>query len=150
MLIGEYMQMRNITPQVTTGNPTAYKDKAQENAKADGNNPFARELTRQISERIGRKEVSTEELESVSDVRFSKHAVDRINERGIDMYSNSRIDRLNKAVELAGEKNADDAVVFIDQTAFLVSVKNNRVITAVTADDIQGNIFTNIDSAVIM
>ncbi|MDE6746095.1 MAG: hypothetical protein K2J72_05590, partial [Oscillospiraceae bacterium] len=68
----------------------------------------------------------------------------------IDLSESGRLDRLNKAVELAGEKGSDDALVIIDSTAFLVSVRNNKVITTLTADDMQGNIFTNIDSTVIM
>jgi flagellar operon protein len=59
------------------------------------------------------------------------------------------LERLDKAVEAAQQKGANDALVLIDSTAFLVSVKNNKVITTVSADDLQGNVFTNIDSAVI-
>ena len=38
----------------------------------------------------------------------------------------------------------------IGSNAFIVSIKNNKVITTLSADDMQGNIFTNIDSTVIM
>ncbi|MBQ8410874.1 MAG: hypothetical protein IJX15_03975, partial [Ruminiclostridium sp.] len=82
--------------------------------------------------------------------QFSKHAMERINERNIDLSEDNKLDRLNKAVELAGERGSADALVMIDTTAFLVSVKNNKVITTLSADDMQGNIFTNIDSTVIM
>ena len=60
------------------------------------------------------------------------------------------LERLNKAVELAGEKGSNDALVMIGSNAFIVSIKNNKVITTLSADDMQGNIFTNIDSTVIM
>ena len=81
---------------------------------------------------------------------FSKHALERISERNIDLDSDNTLERLNKAVELADEKGCSDALVMIDSTAFIVSVKNNKVITTLSADDMQGSIFTNIDSTVIM
>lgn len=81
---------------------------------------------------------------------FSKHALDRISERQIDLNSDNTLERLNRAVELAGQKGSNDALVMIDSNAFIVSIKNNKVITTLSADDMQGNIFTNIDSTVIM
>ena len=151
MLISEYLQMRNIASAVTTVSSPEYTDKSRReaNVKTEGT-PFAEELKKQLSASSAPAEVSCEELEKNSSVRFSKHAVERINQRGIDMYAGGRLDRLNRAVELAEEKNSDEALVFIDSAAFLVSVRNNKVITAVTAEDIQGNIFTNIDSTVVM
>ncbi len=151
MLISEYLQMRNIASAVTTGTETGYIDKNRTDPrKKPENSPFAAELNRQLSAANAPAPVSCEELESQSAVKFSKHAVERINQRGIDMYADDRLDRLNRAVELAEEKNSDEALVFIDSAAFLVSVTNNKVITAVTAEDIRGNIFTNIDSTVVM
>ena len=81
---------------------------------------------------------------------FSKHALERISERRIDIENGDTLERLNKAVELAGEKGSNDALVMIGSNAFIVSIKNNKVITTLSADDMQGNIFTNIDSTVIM
>ena len=46
-------------------------------------------------------------------------------------------------------KGARDALVLIDGTAFVVSVRNRTVITAVGADQMRDRVFTNIDSAVI-
>lgn len=138
MLISEYLQLRNVS--VTTGKtqgiPVPKQTSGQNGAQ---NSDFALELKNQL-----------EALNQNSGVQFSKHAMERINERNIDLSEDNKLDRLNKAVELAGEKGSDDALVMIDTTAFLVSVKNNKVITTLTADDMQGNIFTNIDSTVIM
>ena len=83
-------------------------------------------------------------------VEFSKHALERINQRSIDMTSGNKLERLNKAVELAQEKGANETLVLIDQTAFVVNVKNNKVITTMSEQDMVGNVFTNIDSTVII
>ena len=139
MLISEYLQLRNVS--VTTGKTQGIPQTVQNGSQAVSpeNSDFAKELKSQL-----------EALNQSSGVQFSKHAMERINERNIDLSEDNKLDRLNRAVELAGEKGSDDALVMIDTTAFLVSVKNNRVITTLTADDMQGNIFTNIDSTVIM
>ncbi len=139
MLISEYLQLRNL--QVTTGKAQGLPQTQQNGGQAAGpqESGFAKELKSQL-----------EALNQSSGVQFSKHAMERINERNIDLSEDNRLDRLNRAVELAGEKGSDDTLVMIDTTAFLVSVKNNKVITTLTADDMQGNIFTNIDSTVIM
>ena len=40
-------------------------------------------------------------------------------------------------------------MVFVDNTAYVVSVTNNTVITAVPSEHMRQHVFTNIDSAVI-
>lgn len=138
MLISEYLQLRNVS--VTTGKTGAAQNVPNgSTAVSPQNSDFAKELENQL------RQVNGE-----SGVQFSKHAMDRISERNIDLSADNTLDRLNKAVTLAGEKGSDDALVMIDSTAFVVSVKNNKVITTLTADDMQGSIFTNIDSTVIM
>ena len=42
-----------------------------------------------------------------------------------------------------------DTEIFVDGTAFVVSVRNNTVITAVGSEHMREHVFTNIDSAVI-
>lgn len=57
--------------------------------------------------------------------------------------------RLRHGVDLAAGKGARDAVVLVDDTAFVVSVRNRTVITAVDSAHMRDQVFTNIDSAVI-
>lgn len=79
-------------------------------------------------------------------VRFSKHALDRLESRQVDLGL-AELDRLNDAVKRAGDKGAEESVVFLDELAFVVSVKNKMVITALQSG--KDNVFTKIDSAVI-
>jgi flagellar operon protein len=81
-------------------------------------------------------------------VRFSAHALQRVERRGIDM-SPTTLGRLNDGVDRAAGKGARASVVFVDNTAFVVSVPNRTVITAVDRDHMKQQVFTNIDSAVI-
>jgi flagellar operon protein len=81
-------------------------------------------------------------------VKFSSHALQRVERRGIDV-SPDTLGRLNDGVERAAGKGARASVVFVDATAFVVSVPNRTVITAVDRDHMKQQVFTNIDSAVI-
>jgi flagellar operon protein len=80
--------------------------------------------------------------------RFSRHAVDRLQQRGIEV-TQPTLDRLAGGVARAAGKGSRDSVVFVDGTAYVVSVKNNTVITAVGSEHMREHVFTNIDSAVI-
>ena len=82
-------------------------------------------------------------------VQFSRHATQRVQERGIEM-TESLLDDLNQAVEKAREKGAKDVVVIGQNGAFIVNVPHNVVVTTMTEAEMKENIFTNIDSAVLI
>jgi flagellar operon protein len=81
-------------------------------------------------------------------VQFSKHALDRVQRRGI-ADDPASVHRLEKGVEAAARKGAKSAVVMVDDTAYVVAVPNRTVVTAVDAAHMRDHVFTNIDSAVI-
>ena len=134
MLISEYLASRSSIS-VSTGVTRPSYNTGETVHETDGSASFAEELRN----RIGGREVE-----------FSNHAIRRLESRQIDIEENDRIERLNRGVELAAEKGSEESLILVDSTAFIVSVKNNTVITTVSADDLKGNVFTNIDSAVIV
>lgn len=81
-------------------------------------------------------------------VTFSKHAVQRLERRNLPVDP-TVMQRLQDGVDRAAGKGARDAVVLVDDTAFVVSVSNRTVVTAVGRDQMKDHVFTNIDSAVI-
>ena len=81
-------------------------------------------------------------------LQFSQHALQRIERRGIDL-SDGTLQRLEAGAARAAGKGSRDSVVFVDGTAFVVSVLNGTVITAVDREHMREHVFTNIDSAVI-
>ena len=89
------------------------------------------------------------ELGKNDGVKFSKHALERIQSRGVDM-SQQTLDSLNRAVTKARAKGCKDIAVIGEANAFIVSVQNNTVITTMNALEMRENIFTNIDSAVLL
>ena len=83
-----------------------------------------------------------------SSVKFSKHAAARMESRGI-AFNASQMQRLEAAVSQVGNKGGRDSLVMLDDTALVVSVKNDTVVTVVDREQLKNNVFTNIDSAVI-
>jgi len=58
--------------------------------------------------------------------------------------------RLQNGVSQAAQKGARESLVMMDNLAFIVSVTNRTVVTAVDKAASSGNVFTQIDSAVIV
>jgi flagellar operon protein len=83
-----------------------------------------------------------------SGMQFSGHALQRIERRNIDVGPQTLV-RLQEGVSRAETKGARESVVLVDGTAFVVSVRNKTVITAVDPAHMRDHVFTNIDSAVI-
>ncbi len=92
--------------------------------------------------------VFEEKKNETAELKFSKHAANRLSERNIEL-SDKMIDRLSAGMQAAGQKGINESLVMVDQFAFIVNVKNQTVITALDKDDSNGNVFTNIDGAVI-
>ncbi len=82
-------------------------------------------------------------------VKFSNHAMQRIAQRQIP-FSQADLGRLNKAVNIAAEKGARESLVLMDNRGLVVSIPNRTVITAVDHTQLKDNVFTNIDSTVVV
>jgi flagellar operon protein len=88
--------------------------------------------------------------QELSGVKFSQHALQRLNSRKIELDS-SQLSQLSQAVEKAAQKGAKESLILMNNSlAFVVSVKNRTVITAMDGESLKDNVFTNIDSAVIV
>ncbi|MBT0663964.1 flagellar protein [Geobacter pelophilus] len=82
-------------------------------------------------------------------VRFSQHAQDRLKARGIS-FSENDLQKLEGAVDSVAKKGGRESLVMLGDAALVVSVKNRTVVTAVDRQSMKGNVFTNIDSAVVL
>ena len=82
-------------------------------------------------------------------VRFSQHAQERLKARGITLSDND-LQKLEGAVNSVAMKGGRDSLVMLGDAALVVSVKNRTVVTAVDRESMKGNVFTNIDSAVVL
>lgn len=86
--------------------------------------------------------------EELRGLTFSRHAQERLDARKIQLNETDMTD-LQRAVTRAEEKGAKDSLVLLRDMAFIVSVKNRTVVTAMDSQHLKENVFTNIDSAVV-
>ena len=88
-------------------------------------------------------------LDQAQSVKFSQHAQDRLKERNIS-FSSDQLQQLEGAVNSVAQKGGKDSLVMMGDAALVVSVKNRTVVTAMDRTQMKGNVFTNIDSAVVI
>ena len=87
-------------------------------------------------------------------ITFSGHAQTRLASRQINL-SEADMGKLSGALDKAASKGARSSLVLMDsavsgRVGLVVSVPNRTVITAVDTQGLKENIFTNIDSAMIV
>ncbi|MGE6227215.1 TIGR02530 family flagellar biosynthesis protein [Paenibacillus chitinolyticus] len=82
-------------------------------------------------------------------VKFSHHAETRLKQRGIQI-DNEQLAKLETAIDKAAAKGAKDTLMVLGGTALIVNVPNRTVITALDGAKLQDQVFTQIDSAVII
>ena len=87
--------------------------------------------------------------ETAQTINFSKHALARAEERGIELTP-GLMDKLAGSVEKAQEKGANTILAFDSSQAFIINIPYGRVITTMSGDEMKENIFTNIDGAVLL
>jgi len=90
-----------------------------------------------------------EEKRAQQPINFSKHAMARAEERGIQLTPDL-MDQLAGSVEKAQEKGATNILAFNATQAFIINVPYGRVITTLSQEEMKENIFTNIDGAVLL
>ncbi len=86
---------------------------------------------------------------NIDPVKFSNHALERMVHRGIK-FSPQELGRLNDAVQRAQSKGSKNSLILMNDNALIVSVKNNTVVTVVDKNSLKENVFTNIDSTIVM
>lgn len=82
-------------------------------------------------------------------LKFSAHASQRLSERKIQLDS-ATMTKVTEAIDKAEAKGIEDTLVLTGEAALIVNVKNRTVITAMDRQSLTGNVFTNIDGAVII
>ncbi len=133
-----FLSIGQIQGQIQSGNVTSKIDKSKN--LPTGENSFASILNK-VQE-------SADNNISLGELRFSKHAINRLQNRNISL-SDEQMERLVNGKNEAGEKGIKDSLILVDQLAFIVNVPNNTVVTAMDQTENKNNVFTNIDGAVI-
>ncbi|MDP1511001.1 TIGR02530 family flagellar biosynthesis protein [Paenibacillus sp. CMAA1739] len=82
-------------------------------------------------------------------LKLSNHAAKRLEQRGIELKSD-QMEKINSAVDKAAAKGAKESLILMQDMALIVSVPNRTVVTAMDKQSMEDNVFTQIDSAVII
>lgn len=80
---------------------------------------------------------------------FSKHAQRRLFDRHIQ-FDHQAMEKLNEAVDRLSAKGARASLIYLNDVAMVVRIRERTVVTAVDGDSAKENIFTKIDSAAIL
>jgi len=81
-------------------------------------------------------------------LKVSSHAQERIRTRNIEM-TQQRMDTLGEVADEAGKKGAKNTLAMFDTDAFILSVKDKTIVTAMKEEEMESRFFTNIDSVYI-
>ena len=114
--------------------------------RPDVQKPVSRpEVSKESFEKILSEEISRQKI----DVTFSAHAMNRMRLNRIELTT-QQLRKIGNAIDRAEEKGAREALLILGDMALVTSIRNRTIITVVDGDRMRENIFTNIDSAVIL
>lgn len=89
------------------------------------------------------------EIEKNSSFTFSNHAVDRLKDRNI-FLNEADMKKINEGINKASEKGSKESLILYKDVILLASIKNRTIITAMDKESSKDNVFTNIDSVVLI
>lgn len=93
------------------------------------------------------KDFLDKEIENKKSYKLSKHAVERLS--SVD-FNQEDFNNLRDGIRRAREKGSKNTVMVYKDMAILASIENNTIITVVEKERARENVFTNIDSVVII
>jgi flagellar operon protein len=117
------------------------KTSANSNVKKSGQSKQAQEFEALLKTKSAAKKEK--------DIQFSSHAMKRIRDREIEMDNNEFL-KLREAFRKLQSKGGQDSLVVTDNAAYILDVKNAKVVTAVDKDKMSENVFTKIDSTIFI
>lgn len=106
-------------------------------------------LNNKVQNNVNFNEILNSKINNEESFVISKHALKRMQERNIKL---NKIDmkKINKAINSAVKKGSKDCLILYKDLALVTSIKNRTVITALNRDEAKENVFTNIDSTIIL
>jgi flagellar operon protein len=84
-----------------------------------------------------------------TELKFSNHAIERMRARGIQ-FDPDKMEQIQMAVQKAASKGSKNTLLLSDDSALIVSVKDKTVVTVMDRSAMKENVFTNIDSTVVI
>jgi len=95
------------------------------------------------------KDVLDSEINKKNGFVISNHAAQRLKQRNIN-FNDADMKSINEGINKANEKGSKDCLILYKDTALVTSIKNRTIVTAMDKESSKGNVFTNLDSVVII
>lgn len=95
------------------------------------------------------KDVLNKEISKKDSFLISNHAAERLKDRNISL-NETDMNKINEGINKAVEKGSNESLILYKDLVLVASIKNRTIITAVDKDSSKGNVFTNIDSVVLL
>ena len=111
--------------------------------KLGTDSPEAKEFQNLLQGEMGR------DLKADQGIHLTTHAARRLQERNMSIDSSEYL-KLKSAFEKLKSKGGQDSLVITDKAAYIVDVPNNKIVTAMDKGSVLDNVFTKIDSTVIV
>ncbi len=82
-------------------------------------------------------------------IKLSTHAMRRLQERNMSL-DREEYQKLQTAIDRLKTKGGQDSLVITGKGAYIVDVPKNTIVTAIDKESIGENVFTKIDSTILM
>ncbi|KYH35073.1 hypothetical protein CLTEP_08930 [Clostridium tepidiprofundi DSM 19306] len=94
-------------------------------------------------------DVLQQEISKKDNFKISNHAKQRLEQRNINLTKED-MNKINEGINKAKNKGAKECLILYKNLALITSIKNRTIITAVDKNSSKENVFTNIDSVVLL
>ena len=105
--------------------------------------------TKEIRSTTNFKDVLSKTVSNNDSFMISNHAAERLQNRNISLNS-ADMNKINEGINKAEEKGSKECLILYKDVALVTSIKNRTIITAMDKESSKGNVFTNIDSVVML
>jgi flagellar operon protein len=112
-------------------------------------NKKSTEFKEKLLEKLNSSEASVKNNLDKKDVEISQHAAKRLKERNVAMDGDEFF-KLKEAISKLQKKGGQDSLVVTSKAAYIVDVPNRKIVTAIDKDNLEENVFTKIDSTMII
>lgn len=124
-----------LIPNVTrTGSTEKVNKKVEKNVDANEFNNLLKE---------------TIESQKSEGIKLSVHAAKRLQDRNMDV-DGAELKKIQSGIDKLALKGGNDSLLITSKGAYIVDVPKRTIVTAIDKDSISENVFTKIDSTVIL
>lgn len=109
------------------------------------NNPIKKEENKDRVKSF--KELLNEKSQNKIGVKISNHAAERMQSM---RFNSNDMKVIEGGINKAAYKGAKNTLMLYKDVAFIASVENKTIITAIEKERMKENVFTNIDSVIIL